>query len=331
MDNQQLYFETFGKPEKVIKLKNRQIAPLMKGEILVEMLYAPINPSDLIPVTGAYSPRTPLPSLLGYEGVGIVRSVKNVADQYLLNKMVLPLRGEGTWQRFVVTQADYAIVVPDEIDLLTASQAYINPVTAWVLCVEEFQLKRGDILVINAANSSIGKSFVQLAKLLGFHLIAIVRHECARKELEKLGAFFVINSTSENVKEKIMQITDGKGVTAAVDSVGGVQGTILATCVKKGGNFRTIGLLSGKQVDWQFLTTELDISVAIFHLRHWLDQISVEHWQRVFETIFYYMKKGLWQLPQPAAHYAITHYAKAIASQKQTQGKIIFDFYPKSN
>lgn len=328
MNNQQLYFDSFGQPARVIQMKDKQLTSLNEGEILVEMLYAPINPSDLIPITGAYAHRTFLPSLIGYEGVGLVRRVHNESDKHLLNKRVLPLRGEGTWQKFVVTQADYAIVVPEEIDSITASQAYINPVTAWVLCVEEFKLKKDDFLIINAANSSIGKSFIQLAKILGFKLIGVVRNEKARKELEKLSLFFVVNSAKENIKATVTKITNKKGVQAAVDSIGGQQGNILAECVTAGGKFRTIGLLSGEQVDWQFLTTQLDISVEIFHLRHWLDRITNAKWQQTFTEIFYYLKSGLWHLPRPSAFYSLIQFKQAIADFEQSgkNGKVLFDF-----
>jgi NADPH:quinone reductase-like Zn-dependent oxidoreductase len=67
-----------------------------------------VNASDLIPITGAYRHRTPLPAVAGYEGVGIVTDAP-ASFAHLLGKRVLPLRGQGTWQRYVDCPAEYAI------------------------------------------------------------------------------------------------------------------------------------------------------------------------------------------------------------------------------
>ena len=97
MENYQLFIEQFGEIQHSIKGRKNELTLLNPGQVRVAMLYAPINPSDLIPVTGAYRHRITLPSLLGYEGVGRVVEVADLRDTDLLGKRVLPLRGEGTW------------------------------------------------------------------------------------------------------------------------------------------------------------------------------------------------------------------------------------------
>lgn len=328
MSNYELYFDSFGEPISQIKIKESRVKGLNKGEILVEMVLSPINPSDLIPISGAYAHRTPLPSHIGYEGVGIVRQVYDDKNTHLIGKRILPLRGEGTWQKFVITMAEYAIIVPDEVDDYTASQCYINPVTAWLLCSEIFHLKKNEILLVNASNSSIGKTFVQLSKVLGFHVISIIRSEEHRSGLEKLGAFDIINSSEYNVYTEVMNITKGSGVKAGVDLVGGIDGTDIAKCVQKEGMFRSIGILSGKQVDWPYIHTELPISSGIFHLRHWIDNSSIEEWQEAFTTIFDFIKADRLIIPAPEHICPITLYKEAIylASHPKRKGKILFYF-----
>ena len=67
------------------------------------------------------------------------------------------------------------IFVPDTLDLISASQLYINPLTAWLLCTEVLALKPGQKLAVNAAGSTIGQIFAQLSQILGFDFIAITR------------------------------------------------------------------------------------------------------------------------------------------------------------
>lgn len=156
MHGKHIQFHKFGNPKDVLQVEYKNIEPLRDNEVLVRMLVRPINPSDLIPITGAYAHRIPLPNIPGYEGVGIVEDVGAFVSRDLIGKRVLPLRGEGTWQEYVKTSADFVIPIPDTIDDFTAAQMYINPLTAWVTCTETLNLKRNDVLLVNACGSAIG-------------------------------------------------------------------------------------------------------------------------------------------------------------------------------
>src|SRR5690606_6258824 len=105
--------------------EDKSIEPLKEHEVLVRMLTRPINPSDLIPISGAYAHRISLPTIPGYEGVGIVEKVGPFVSKSLIGQRVLPLRGEGTWQEFVKTSVQFAVPIPDSIDDVTAAQLYI--------------------------------------------------------------------------------------------------------------------------------------------------------------------------------------------------------------
>ena len=127
--NRALFYRKFGLPEQVLTLEYANKSSLKENCVRVQMLYAPINASDLIPITGAYQHRITLPQIAGYEGVGKVIEAP-LSYQHLIGKRVLPLRGGGTWQSFVDLPAEFAIEVPDSISDITAARAYINPVAA---------------------------------------------------------------------------------------------------------------------------------------------------------------------------------------------------------
>lgn len=130
MDNSALWFRQFGEPEQVLTLEKTRLPPLCPGTLRVRMLYAPINPSDLIPITGAYSHRVFPPRVAGYEGVGIVEQAH---EPEWLGKRILPLRGDGTWQRWVDCSPRWAVPVPDTISSELAARGYINPLAAWLM------------------------------------------------------------------------------------------------------------------------------------------------------------------------------------------------------
>jgi NADPH:quinone reductase-like Zn-dependent oxidoreductase len=321
-----LIFNEFGNPQEVLKVEYKDIQPPKEDEVLVRMVARPINPSDLIPIRGAYSHRISLPNIPGYEGVGIVENVGSSASQSLIGKRVLPLRGEGTWQEFVKTSAEYTVVIPDSIDDITAAQMYINPITAWVICTQELKLKPDDVLLVNACGSAIGHIFAQLSKVLGFRLIAITRNDKYSNDLLQFGASYVINTSLYPLRETVMDLTGGDGVDAAIDSIGGAAGNNLAFCVRPEGTFLTLGLLSGIQVDWARITNETKVNAKLFHLRHWNNRISANAWQETFNELITLINDKKICLMTPESYYSLSEIREAVRiveSSDRNQGKVI--------
>jgi len=318
-------FYQFGHPKDVLRVESKKIEPPREKEVLVRMLARPINPSDLIPIRGAYSHRISLPNIPGYEGVGIVEEVGPFVSKSLIGKRVLPLRGEGTWQELVKTTAEFAVPVPDSIDDFTAAQLYINPITAWVICTEVLKLRPNDVLLVNACGSSIGHIFVQLSKLLGFQIIAVTRNKKYTEDLLHFGASYVIDTSAFPLYETVMELTNGMGADAAIDSVGGSSGDELAFSVRPNGNFITIGLLSGKQVNWADIVNKAKVNANIFHLRNWNQNVSVEKWQESFYHLIGLVADKKLSLKWVDSKYDLLEVKKAIdvvESSKITKGKV---------
>ncbi|MEK3995320.1 zinc-dependent alcohol dehydrogenase family protein [Psychrobacillus sp. FSL K6-2365] len=330
MDAKCIKFYEFGSPRDVLKVEYKSIESPIEYEVLVRMLTRPINPSDLIPIRGAYSHRITLPNIPGYEGVGIVEEVGPLVSRHLIGKRVLPLRGEGTWQEFVKTSSEFAVPIPDSIDNFTASQMYINPITAWVVCTEVLKLKPYDVLLVNACGSSIGHIFAQLSKLLGFRLIAITRNNKHTEKLINLGASFVIDTSKSPLYETVMELTSGIGADAAIDSIGGSSGNDLAFCVHPNGNFLTIGLLSGIQVNWSDIVNKAKVNASIFHLRKWNKNVSADKWQNTFNHLITLIDNKRLSLMMVDSQYDLSNVKKAVEeleTLKETKGKVFLTSY----
>ncbi|WP_080875805.1 zinc-dependent alcohol dehydrogenase family protein [Oceanobacillus timonensis] len=322
MRNRYIYCDTFGNPNDVLKITEKEIAPPEAGEVLVRMLARPINPSDLIPVRGSYAHRIPLPYIPGYEGVGVVEDVGTNVSTELVGKRVLPLRGEGTWQDFVRAPAAFAVSVPESIDTTQAAQLYINPVTAWVTLTEILQLQPGSVLVVNACGSAIGHLYAQFAKVLNVRLIAIVRNSKHTQKLLNLGASEVVDTSSQSLFEMVMSKTNGKGADAAIDLLGGNAGSELAGCLRSQGHFLSIGLLSGQQMDWGAFADK--VKMNIFHLRHWNKKARQAEWQATFQQIIRLVEKKELLLGMEKAHYSLTDIKQALDTVTDgRKGKVI--------
>jgi NADPH:quinone reductase-like Zn-dependent oxidoreductase len=313
-------FHRFGDPGDVLQVEQDRLSPPQSGELLVRMIATPINPSDLIPIRGAYRHRISLPGIPGYEGVGVVEDIGQGVPPPLLGKRVLPLRGEGTWQQYVRTSAELAVPVPDLIDDDSACQLYINPITAWLICAEELRLKPDDVLIINAGGSAIARIFAQLSRVFGYKLISVVRSARHTQELLALGVWQVIDTSVNSPRESVLEFTHGKGARAAIDSIGGADGTELIHCTQRGGTVLSIGLLSGVQGDWS-IARDKGISAKPYWLRQWVQGVYVKEWQGTFREVMKLVGLGRLQMEPIGQTYELRDVKEAVRAA-ETPGRL---------
>jgi len=162
------------------------------------MLAAPINPADLNMIEGVYGKRAELPAIGGNEGTGVVVGLGSGVNGLSLNDHVIPANpGLGTWRTAGVFKSSDLLKVPSDIKPEYAATISVNPSTAYRLLEDFEQLKEGDVIVQNGANSMVGTAIIQLAKLRGVKTINILRNRADFTEvhdrLKALGGFIVVS------------------------------------------------------------------------------------------------------------------------------------------
>ncbi len=326
--NKALIYSEFGPPEKVLEISKLPIIKPQEDQVLVKMLASSINPSDLLTIRGTYSNRIAFPKIAGFEGVGIVIETGNSKYNFLLGKRVLAIRGEGTWQEYNLIPAEEIVIVPDVIDNKTAAQLYINPLTIWLMLKLELQIKKGDIVLINAANSSCGHILAGFAKFFKFDLISIVRRPEAKRQLESLGLTKVIDSSNEDLIASINKLTNNQKVDYVLDAVGGDIATKMLEISKFRGKFIQYGLMSGLQLSNNFfkLVVDKEISFKYFHLREWIYNNDDNTRHKLLEKMIENFIKAEIKLPIHSA-YDLDNYIEAIkaAESSKRNGKVIFN------
>jgi len=236
--NHALGYRRFGEPEQVLTLEAGAKAALAAGCVRVKMHYAPVNASDLIPVTGAYRHRIALPQVAGYEGVGVVVEAHG-ADAALVGKRVLALRGEGTWQSLVDCPADRAILVPDDIDSTLAARGYINPLAAQLM-IEHFS-PAGKHLLLTAAGTDCALLAGQWAQQAGaLSVTGIYRSPVHAARLEACGITPVQQSNAAAVRRYAAR------AERVYDATGGALAEAIREAMPASGLFISYGLLSGQ-------------------------------------------------------------------------------------
>lgn len=292
-----LAYRRFGRPCEVLGLERADFVPLAPSAVRVRMRTAPINPSDLIPISGAYKHRIRLPMVAGYEGVGTVVAAGEGAVM-LLGKRVLPLRGAGTWQRYVDCRAERAVPVPDDIDDSLAARAYINPLAA-MLIVREHQMD-GRTVLVTAAGSTCANLVAEWALRYGAReVIGIHRSSEHVEGLERIN----VTPVSIDGFGQIDRAASRADLT--LDAVGGRLATRILASMRPSAVFLSYGLLSGLS----FARPPVGPKLQRFHLRERL-KVDTETWQGWFQDLWPLLRQTL--LPN-VANFPMADWREALA------------------
>lgn len=242
-----------------VRLVSLRRQPVATGsEVLVRMLYAPINPADLLVIEGRSAFALDKDAPIGAEGVGVVERVGADVSDLSLGDMVLPL-SRGNWCRYRVVQRSELVAVPASINPVQAAMLRINPPTARLL-VEAAGVGQGDILLQNAATSAVAAWVRAITARMGVTVIDIVRRP------DPALPYAVINGP--DLAERIKLISRGRPVCAALDCVAGAGAGQLAECLAPNGRLIVFGHLSGRPVTVPSqLLTGGGLTIAGFSLR----------------------------------------------------------------
>ena len=240
--------KAYGNPVKyadLVEIDN--IGAIKNDEVIVEVLYSPVNPSDLLLANGTYPIQPKLPSIIGGEGVGRVASIGSSVSSVRPGDIVTIPFGTFAWSEKVVVKAADLIVLPANIDLQQAAMLSINPPTA-VLLLEEFaSLHAGDWIVFNAANASVGHTIVAVAKSKQLKTLGLVRRKEAVDIALKAGADVVLVD-DENVVSEAKKATLNAVIKLGLDAVGGKATNSIAEILGNEGYLVCYALMSREPI-----------------------------------------------------------------------------------
>jgi len=237
----------FGEPKEVLELVDGpEPAPPGAGEVLIGVEYAPINMNDLYVIQGAFPVRPSLPSVVGNEGVGRILAVGSDVEHLKVGDRVLVPLYAFSWRERLVVPAAGLFSLPDA-DVRQLAMLGINPPTAALLLDEVSDLKSGDWVIQNAANSGVGRSLIAVAKARGLKTINLVRRAELVPELQAIGADLVVVD-EEGALEKIRaRVGDGR-LRLAIDGVSGKSSAVIAGALSAHGTFVIYAYMGGGPV-----------------------------------------------------------------------------------
>jgi NADPH2:quinone reductase len=211
-------FARTGGPE-VLEYVDVEVGAPGPGEARVRQHAIGVNFIDVYFRSGLYP--QPLPSGLGQEGAGVVEAVgEGVTHVKVGDRVAYAGRPNGAYSEVRVMPADILLRLPDEIGFETAAAMMLQGLTVQYLFKSTYQVKAGETILFHAAAGGVGLIACQWARALGVNLIGTAGSNEKAELAKSHGAAHVINYNTENVVERVLEITNGAKVPVVYDSVG---------------------------------------------------------------------------------------------------------------
>lgn len=210
-------YETGG--TEVLKLEQVEVGAPGPGQVRIRHHYVAVNFIDTYFRTGRYP--MPLPNGLGSDAVGVIEAVGEGVTEFKEGDRVGYLLGpQGAYSDVRVMPADVLIPIPDGVSDKTASALMMKGMTAQYLFRQVYPLNGGETILYHAAAGGVGLVACQWAKALGVTMIGTVSTDEKAEIAKAHGCTHTIVTSREDIAKRVREITDGKGVEVAYDSVG---------------------------------------------------------------------------------------------------------------
>ncbi|MCC5972157.1 MAG: zinc-binding dehydrogenase [Pararhodobacter sp.] len=267
------------------------------GQVLIEVIMAPVNPSDLFFVQGGYGQPRVQGAAAGFEGVGRVIGGNGAQTEALLGQRVAFLgTGSGSWAGHAISDAALCIPLRDDLRNEDGAALIVNPLTA-VALLEAVRQVHGKAFVLNAAGSQLGRLMLGLARDEGLDAIAVIRRSDDAAQLRALGAAEVLITSAPEFSAQARAAIRTHKPRVLLDAVGDQVTADLFFAMPSGARWISYGKMSDASPSLtqmgQFIF--MDKRIEGFWLSRWLPAASPERRAAVVAQVQERFATGQWQ------------------------------------
>ncbi|MFI1198495.1 zinc-dependent alcohol dehydrogenase family protein [Streptomyces sp. NPDC020883] len=244
-------FHETGGPD-VLRLEDVEIGEPGPDEVVIRVEAFGLNRAEVMFRSGNYiESARKFPARLGTEASGVVEAVGAQVTGFAVGDPVsvvpaFSMNDHGVYGERTIVLAAALVHRPEEIGAVEGAAVWMPYVTAYGALVEVGGMRAGDTVVITAASSSVGLAAIQTALRVGAVPIATTRTGAKKKALLAAGAADVVVTDEEDVVERVLGLTDGRGAEFVFDAIAGPGVLDLAKVVAPGGTLIEYGALSGE-------------------------------------------------------------------------------------
>jgi NADPH2:quinone reductase len=210
--------------------------------LLIEVHAAGLSAIDPLQARGSYQYGSPVPYIAGSEIAGIVRDASPESGFENGDRVASIVFWGGMAERCLAAP-EYTVALPDDMSFSDGAAVYLNYSTAWY-AFQRAGVVEGQIVLVHGAAGGVGTAALDLAPVFGARVIAVVSTAAKEKLARRYGAWAVIRSDGPWLEE-VRRLTNGHGVDAVLDPVGGNRFTDSLRALRIGGVLVVIGFVAG--------------------------------------------------------------------------------------
>jgi NADPH2:quinone reductase len=215
-------------------------------EVRLEVHAASVTFMDNLIVSGLYQMKPPLPFVAGTDAAGEVVEVGSEVEHLEPGDRVAAFHWTGGFAEQMVAKGWRAARLPDGVDYVVGSAVLHTYVTSLYSLRIRGRLIAGETLVVHGAAGGVGLAAVDVGRHMGARIIATVGSGAKAELVRSYGAEHVIDYTDESIRDRVREITGGKGADVIFDLVGGDAFDQSIRCIAWDGRILVVGFTSGR-------------------------------------------------------------------------------------
>lgn len=236
--------KAFG-PAETLVIEETASPVAKKNEVVLDVHAAGVNFPDTLIIEGKYQFKPPFPFSPGGEAAGVVSSVGEGVTHVKVGDKVMSLTGFGAFAEQVAVSAYNVMPMPAGMEFTQAAAFSMTYGTSMHALKQRANLQPGETLLVLGASGGVGLAAVEIAKAMGARVIAAASSAEKLEVARQAGADVLINYSEESLKERLKEITDGKGVDVIYDPVGGSFFEEAFRSIAWNGRFLVVGFAAG--------------------------------------------------------------------------------------
>ncbi|WP_322057472.1 NADPH:quinone oxidoreductase family protein [Paraburkholderia sp. J63] len=215
------------------------------GQVVIDVKAAAVNFPDVLIIENKYQVKPPLPFTPGAEVAGIVRAAGE-GVKLAPGTRVVAYVGNGGFAQQALADAAACVPLPEGADFATAAAFTLAYGTSHHAVVDRAALRAGETMLVLGAAGGVGLAAVEIGKVLGARVIAAASSDEKLEVCRRFGADATINYSTEDLRERIKALTDGKGPDVIYDPVGGVYAEPAFRSIGWRGRYLVVGFANGE-------------------------------------------------------------------------------------
>ena len=313
---------SYGPPEN-LSLEDISDPIANEDEAVVEVYSASLNFPDGLQIQGKYQFQPPMPFTPGSEVGGVIKSLGTSLKGFQIGDRVMATPGLGGLAEKVVVGSGALRKIPENMDFKTAASFAMVYTTSYYALKQRANLKAGETLLVLGSSGGVGLTAVELGKLMGARVIAAASSDEKLEFVNQLQPDELLNYSTGNFKEKVKELTEGRGADVIYDPVGGDLFDECCRCINWNGRLLVIGFTSGKIPEYKANLALLKGSSMVGVFLGRFRKEEPEEYEENFTALLNMYERGKLN-PLVTESFALEDYVAAfnVFSERRVMGKV---------